>query len=247
MAARPWLTGGGKRTPRAEGVSRPAVPGHGTPAMAGEPDRWKRQAANERLLREWNRETARIAVGGSSPAPEGEEILFLCACGRERCEEQIWLPVAEYRAAHRRPHRFIVTPGHVTPRIERVVERHPSYTVVEKLPAYQAPDTGPVTANELRLARAEQNELAIQAYNQRRIRIEEEGGAAEDEPIPFACECDDAVCGRAVEMRIAEYRRATGPPDRFVVVPGHEDPGVEVLVETHDDYVVVSKPYVHRS
>jgi hypothetical protein len=47
--------------------------------------------------------------------------------------------VEEYEAVHRRPHRFIVVPGHENETVERVVEMHPTYSVVEKRPEFQAP------------------------------------------------------------------------------------------------------------
>jgi hypothetical protein len=34
--------------------------------------------------------------------------------------------------------------------------------------------------------------------------------------------------------------------DRFIVLPGHEDPEVEVVVERQDGYLVVSKPDLAR-
>jgi hypothetical protein len=97
-----------------------------------------------------------------------------------------------------------------------------------------------------RLARAEKNEQAFKDHNARRARLEEEGGCPEDEPVPFACECDDASCARAVEVPLGEYERAVAPADRFVVLPGHEDPAVEQVVERHDRFLVVSKPDLRR-
>jgi hypothetical protein len=40
--------------------------------------------------------------------------------------------VAEYEAVRREPTRFAVVPGHERPEIESIVERHPTYHVVEK-------------------------------------------------------------------------------------------------------------------
>jgi hypothetical protein len=97
-----------------------------------------------------------------------------------------------------------------------------------------------------RLDRAEKNEQAFKDYNERRAAAEEAGEVPPDEPVPFACECDEPGCAKAVELPIAEYERAVGPVDRFVVVPGHEDPAVEVVVERHDAYYVVSKPDLKR-
>ena len=100
--------------------------------------------------------------------------------------------------------------------------------------------------HQRRLARAEKNEQAYKDHNERRAEMDEEGGVGADEPVPFACECDDADCARAVEMPLADYERVSAPTDQFVVAPGHEDPEVEVVVETHGSYLVVSKPDLRR-
>ncbi len=97
-----------------------------------------------------------------------------------------------------------------------------------------------------RLARAEKNEEAFKGHNQRRAALEEQAGVWPDEPVPFACECDDPACARAIEIGLDDYERAAGPADRFIVAPGHEDPAVEVVVEEHDGYLVVSKPDLKR-
>jgi hypothetical protein len=97
-----------------------------------------------------------------------------------------------------------------------------------------------------RLARAEKNEQAYKHHNERRAEMDEEGGVPEDEPVPFICECDDPACSRAIELPLADYERLSAPPDQFVVAPGHEDPEVEVVVETHGSYLVVSKPDLRR-
>jgi hypothetical protein len=97
-----------------------------------------------------------------------------------------------------------------------------------------------------RLARAERNEQAYKEHNERRAEMEEEAGVPEDERVPFACECDDPKCARGISLTIAEYEAVAAPPDRFVVAPGHEDPEVEVVVETHESFLVVSKPDLKR-
>ena len=97
-----------------------------------------------------------------------------------------------------------------------------------------------------RLDRAENNEEAFKAHNERRAAIEEAGHVPEGEPVPFACECDDAGCVTAIELPLGEYERVVKPVDRFVVALGHEDPAVEVVVERRDTYLVVSKPDLKR-
>ena len=57
---------------------------------------------------------------------------LLCECGTLECIEQIDLTVDEYRALRAHPRRFAVKPGHEIPDVERVMERHERYFVVEK-------------------------------------------------------------------------------------------------------------------
>jgi hypothetical protein len=60
-------------------------------------------------------------------------------------------------------------------------------------------------------------------------------------PIPYHCECGRTACFETVEIRPAEYERVAGERYRFVVVPGHEDTAIELVVETHPGHLVVEK------
>jgi hypothetical protein len=96
--------------------------------------RRRRIVENERLLREANREIERDAREDRERgmAREESEIEFFCACGRPECDAKLLLTLAEYEAAASAPNRFVVAPGHDDPRIERVLEKHETYAVVEK-------------------------------------------------------------------------------------------------------------------
>jgi hypothetical protein len=63
----------------------------------------------------------------------------------------------------------------------------------------------------------------------------------EPRTFDFLCECGDATCALPVPMRVAEYEDLRRSPIRFLVVPGHQSAGVEVVVESHDAYLVVEK------
>jgi hypothetical protein len=52
--------------------------------------------------------------------------------GNATCTEEIAMTLEEYEALRAVPNHFAVVDGHVLPEIERVVERKPSYLVVEK-------------------------------------------------------------------------------------------------------------------
>ena len=60
--------------------------------------------------------------------------------------------------------------------------------------------------NGNRRSRAEANEEAFKAHNERRAEIEERAGVWDDEPVPFTCECDNPACGRAIMMTVAMPR-----------------------------------------
>ena len=96
--------------------------------------RYRQVAENERLLREANEEIERDARedGERGIRRDETELEFFCTCGRPECDAKLLLTLAEYEAADERPNRFIVAPGHADPAIERVVEEHETFLVVEK-------------------------------------------------------------------------------------------------------------------
>jgi DNA-directed RNA polymerase subunit RPC12/RpoP len=58
---------------------------------------------------------------------------FVCECGNADCSQTIEMPIAEYEGIRRNPKRFVVALGHKVDAIEVVVEKKPSYTLVEKV------------------------------------------------------------------------------------------------------------------
>jgi hypothetical protein len=62
-----------------------------------------------------------------------------------------------------------------------------------------------------------------------------------EQPLPFHCECADDACVKKIELAPTEYDRIASHFARFVVVPGHEEPSVELVVEQHASYLVVEK------
>jgi hypothetical protein len=62
-----------------------------------------------------------------------DELTILCECGSGRCDERIALREDEYERLRRIPTHFAVRPGHEIADVERVVERHDGFVVVEKL------------------------------------------------------------------------------------------------------------------
>ncbi len=94
--------------------------------------REERLAKNETLFREVNERVAEVATNFIEVETRSDPVEFTCECGRADCSEPLAMTVAEYEGVRARPTRFAVVPGHEELEVETIVERHPSYLVVEK-------------------------------------------------------------------------------------------------------------------
>ena len=95
-----------------------------------------------------------------------------------------------------------------------------------------------VSKRDERLA---QNEVMFRRVNERIVsdlRARRESSAPE---LEIVCECSDRDCLRVLRIEVAEYEWLRLNPRRFAVLPGHEAPAVEDVVERHDRFVVVEK------
>jgi hypothetical protein len=86
----------------------------------------------------------------------------------------------------------------------------------------------------------ERNEALFREVNER-IEDVTTTLAADDEPMEFLCECDDTDCVEKVSATRAEYEAIRAVATQFVVLPGHDDPGVEHVVQETDRFLVVEK------
>jgi hypothetical protein len=48
-------------------------------------------------------------------------------------------------------------------------------------------------------------------------------------------------CNLLVEVKLADYERIRANPRHFMMIPGHEMPEVESVVERGDGYLIVEK------
>ena len=87
--------------------------------------------------------------------------------------------------------------------------------------------------------RVAKNEILFRQVNERILHIE--GDRWRVDPVDFMCECGDITCTRVVQLSLEEYKRVRSDPTHFGVIPGHEIPDVELVVETHPNYLVVEK------
>jgi hypothetical protein len=84
--------------------------------------------------------------------------------------------------------------------------------------------------------------VAKQEINRRRVNEAIERGRLEDTAAgSFICECGRIGCNVTLTLTRDQYEAVRTSFDRFVVIPGHEQPPVDVVVERHDGYSVVIK------
>jgi hypothetical protein len=106
-------------------------------------DRSERIGLNEALFREVNERVKGINDGFGGRLEEAD---FVCECGDSECTDRIRMPLAQYEGLRSDPRRFAVKDGHEITDVERVVDRHGAYVVVEKragTPAAIAEQTDP--------------------------------------------------------------------------------------------------------
>ena len=88
-------------------------------------------AGNEALFREVNERVAEVSSHYEVETQTGA-VDFTCECGLVDCAETMMMTIAEYEGIRAPATHVGGGPQHVPPEIESVIERHPSYFVVEK-------------------------------------------------------------------------------------------------------------------
>jgi hypothetical protein len=61
------------------------------------------------------------------------------------------------------------------------------------------------------------------------------------EEAEFLCECGDDACLETIRLDLTEYDAVRASPQRFVMVPGHEDGIGEATVHANGRFVVVER------
>lgn len=89
----------------------------------------QRNARNEAIFREINEGIRR----GRWPGEEDSISSFRCECASLGCTEMLAVSFREYERVRENPRRFIVAPGHELLNVEVVVEKQPTYLVVQKV------------------------------------------------------------------------------------------------------------------
>jgi hypothetical protein len=91
-------------------------------------DRKQRIEENEKLFREVNERVKQVQAGFQS----GPDPVWVCECGDETCFDKVTVPLSEYHGVRAHSDWFLIKPGHQKLDVERIVEAHDDYLVVEK-------------------------------------------------------------------------------------------------------------------
>ncbi|RYX78940.1 hypothetical protein EON76_04495 [bacterium] len=63
----------------------------------------------------------------------------------------------------------------------------------------------------------------------------------DDKTLQFYCECSDEDCRLRIAIQPSVYNKIHAQPDHFAILPGHNLPAIESVVEQHDSFIVVKK------
>ncbi len=84
--------------------------------------------------------------------------------------------------------------------------------------------------------RVGRNEALFREVNERIREI-----TTYDGDVEFLCECGDPGCAQPIVMTLDEYEAVRADPTRFVVVPRHEAPDLETVVDENERFAVIAK------
>ena len=93
-----------------------------------------------------------------------------------------------------------------------------------------------------REARAAQ-ELVFRAVNEQIVKMTDRFREQLSD-IDIVCECSDTTCVGTIRVNADEFVKIERTEASFLVLPGHEDESIELVIDRRDGYVVVSKPAI---
>lgn len=93
-----------------------------------------------------------------------------------------------------------------------------------------------MTTRDERLAR---NESLFREVNERIADVNE--AFEVDGRSDYLCECGRRDCTESVALTRGEYEQVRAEPTHFFLLPTHENPEVEIVVFSGNDYNVVEK------
>ncbi len=94
--------------------------------------------------------------------------------------------------------------------------------------------------NDERAEKIGRNEALFRQVNEQVADLNDTFGSVAD-VVSVVCECGDQDCIEQIPLRREEYDRLRDDSTHFLVIPGHDVPDVEHVIERSDRYWVVQK------
>ena len=91
-----------------------------------------------------------------------------------------------------------------------------------------------------RTRRIADNESRFREINER-LRADLRSLPLDADPVDFICECGRVDCTQTVKLTLQEYESIRESSVDFFVVPGHQAPDVEDVIDFNDRYARVRK------
>ncbi len=82
------------------------------------------------------------------------------------------------------------------------------------------------------------NEALFRAVN---AQVGEIADEARLETVEIVCECGDRACTERISMTPDEYVALRESSGYFAILPGHDTPTTEQVIDRRSDYVIVQK------
>jgi hypothetical protein len=90
-----------------------------------------------------------------------------------------------------------------------------------------------------RRERIARNEAMFRKANERARAWDERH--SDSEVASYFCECAQTKCRERVRLGEADYERIRSDSRRFVIVPGHELPDLETVIEQNEGWAIIEK------
>jgi hypothetical protein len=94
---------------------------------------------------------------------------------------------------------------------------------------------------DVRARRIGENEVLFRAVNEEVEELQRGMAAVSDDRMHIVCECGNINCVERLVVPIRKYEEIRSDSALFFIVPGHEKPDVEDVVEDVGAYAVVRK------
>lgn len=96
-------------------------------------------------------------------------------------------------------------------------------------------------SDQERSDRVARNEASFRAINETLEAGLQRVAREPDEPAGLVCECGHPECVQLVYVDLEKYEEVRGDSRRFLIVPGHDIPEVEDVIERAERYAIVQK------